>query len=127
MSQAEDIDAIERYLGDQIPSTPAATAIRDEFIRYMSTIGTYDRHFSGGVYDSVRNFRIRYDRANAVTPAQKQAVETQARGLTTEQMEGGADRRLSTGEYIPRSGGVGSWLPLIAIGGVLWFVTRQKG
>lgn len=127
MSQAEDIDAIERYLGAQIPKTPAATDVRDEFIKYMSGIGTIDRHFNGGVYDVVRNFRIRYDRANAVTQAEKEAVLRQSGGLTTEVLEGGADRRLSTGEYIPRGGpNTGGWITALILGGGLYLLLRKR-
>lgn len=101
--QAENIAAIERYIGEQEPPrTPGAVKVRDEFLRYTSSLGSWSRNFESGAYDRVRNYKLEYNRANAVTPAEKAAVEDQAlRGLSSEQLRGEADRRTSDGTYIP--------------------------
>ena len=101
--QAENIAAIERYIGEQEPArTPAAVKVRDDFLRYTSSLGAWSRNFETGAYDRVRNFKLEFNRANAVTTAEKQAVEDQAlRGLSSEQLRGEADRRTSDGTYIP--------------------------
>jgi len=101
--QAENIAAIERYIGQQEPPpTPAAVTVRDEFLRFAAALGDYERNFEQQAYDRARNFRLAYNRANAVTVREKEAVEEQAiRGVSTEQIEGKGDRRTSTGAYIP--------------------------
>lgn len=101
--QAENIEAIERYIGEQEPPrTAAAVAIREQFLRFMAAMSDWDRNVEQAAYDRVRNFKLEYNRANATTPAQKAAVEEQAlRGLSTEQLQGGADRRTADGTYVP--------------------------
>ena len=101
--QLENIVAIERYIGEQEPArTPEAVRVRDEFLSYVSTLSAWDRNFESGAYDRVRNFKLEFNRANAVTPAEKVAVESQAlRGLSSEQLRGEPDRRTATGAYIP--------------------------
>ncbi len=102
-AQGDNIEAIERYIGEQEPArTAAAVAVRDQFLRYTSTLSSFERNFEQQAYDRVRNFKLDFNRANAITPAEKQAVEEQAlRGLSTEQLEGKADRRTSDGSYVP--------------------------
>lgn len=101
--QSENIAAIERYIGEQVPpKTPAAVAVRDEFLRFMSQMSDYARNFEQAAYDNVRNWKLRYNNANAVTAAEKAAVHEQAtRGLSTEQLQGQPDRRLSDGTFEP--------------------------
>lgn len=101
--QLDNIEAIQRYIGEQEPPrTPAAVKVRDQFLGYMSTLGTWDLNFEPSVYDRVRNFKLEYNRANAVTPEEKMWVEEVAKtGLSSEQLRGEADRRTSDGTYIP--------------------------
>jgi hypothetical protein len=116
-AQADNIDAIERYIGEQEPArTAAAVAVRDDFLRFMAGLGDYARNFEQQAYDRVRNFKLDFNRANAVTPAEKAAVEDQAiNGLSTEQLEGKPDRRTAEGKYVPPPSG-GDQLTKIAIG-----------
>ena len=101
--QETNIEAVERYIGEQEPPrTPEAVKVRDEFLRYVSGLSGWDRLYEQAAWDRVRNFRLRYNTANARTPAELAAVKLQAtQGLSTEQLQGQADRRTSTGEYIP--------------------------
>lgn len=101
--QAANIEAIERYIGEQVPPrTPEAVRIRDEFLRFTSALSSWSRNFEQGAYDRVRNYKLAYNRANAITPEEKAAVETVAKtGFSTEQMQGLPDRRLADGSYAP--------------------------
>lgn len=101
--QETNIEAVERYIGEQVPPvTPEAVKVRDEFQRYMSSLSGWDRLYEQATWDRVRNFKLRYNTANARTPAELAAVKEQAlHGLSTEQLQGQGDRRTSTGEYIP--------------------------
>jgi hypothetical protein len=102
--QAANIAAIEVYMGANRGKTPEAAAIRDEFLAYMADLGWYDREFTQGAYDKIRNYKVQFNRANAVTASERAAVEDQANhGMSSEEMTGGPDRRLSTGEYAPAS------------------------
>ena len=133
--QAANIEAIERYIGEQVPPrTPAAVAVRDEFLRYTSALSSWDRNFEQAAYDRVRNFKLRYNQANAVTAAEKQAVADQAlRGLSTEQLQGQPDRRTADGTYVPppttseRLGSItGPLLALLGVGlGVALLLRRR--
>lgn len=134
--QAENIEAIERYIGEQVPPrTPEAVKVRDEFLRYMAGVSTWERNAEQATYDRVRNFKLRYNQANAVTAAEKQAVMDQAlRGLSTEQLQGQPDRRTATGEYIPppttaeRFGSItgGPLLALLGVGFGLALLLRRR-
>lgn len=100
MAQIEDIDAISRYITSQPIRTDTARQLKDDWIRWRDGLSFWDRNFDGSTYDLARNKKLAFDRANAVTAQQKQAVETVAKtGLSTEQMQGKEDRRTSTGEY----------------------------
>lgn len=120
--QAANIEAIERYIGEQEPPrTPEAARIRDEFLRFTSSLSAWSRNFEQGAYDRVRNYKLAYNRANAITPAEKAAVEAQAKtGLSTEQLQGAPDRRLTDGSYAPPPTTAERLLvPLLVGGGVL--------
>lgn len=129
--QSENIEAIEVYIGETQPKTPEAADIRDEFLRYTASLSTLERELSSGVYDTVRNYKLRFNRANAVTPAEKQAVEDQAlRGMSSEQMRGEADRRLSNGEYAAPPSVMDQVKPLLFWGGAIYllgmWISRKK-
>jgi hypothetical protein len=124
-AQADNIEAIERYIGEQEPTrTPAAKAVRDDFLRFAAALGTYERNFEQQAYDRARNFKLAFNRANATTPAEKAAVEDQAlSGLSTEQLEGGADRRQADGSYVPPPSGSSQLVTALGVGvGVLLLV-----
>jgi hypothetical protein len=118
--QAENIVAIERYIGEQEPArTIAARAVRDDFLRWASGLGAFERNFEQQAYDRARNFRLAFNRANATTPAETAAVEAQAiGGMSTEQAAGAADRRTSDGTYIPPPSGSSQIMTVATIAGV---------
>ena len=101
--QAANIEAIERYIGEQEPArTAAAVQVRDAFLRWAAGLSAFERNFEQQAYDRARNYRLDFNRANATTPAELAAVEEQAlRGLSTEQLDGAPDRRTSDGSYVP--------------------------
>jgi len=101
--QAANIEAIERYIGGQVPvKTADAARVRDDFLRYMAGVGTFAREFDSSVYDRVRNFKLAFNRANATTAEEKAAVEEQAlHGLSSEELRGEGDRRQTDGSYVP--------------------------
>lgn len=105
--QAENIEAIARYIGEQEPArTDAARAVRDEWQRFYSGLGDFERNYEQQAYDRARNLKLRFNQANATTAEQKQAVEDQAlRGLSTEQLNGEPDRRQTDGTYVPPPSG----------------------
>ena len=100
MSQADDMDAINVYMGNQKPQTKKAAEVRDEWIRWWEDLSWMEKALDGPTYDKARNLRTEYNRANAVTPKEKASVEkTVKTGLTTEVLEGGTSRQLESGEY----------------------------
>ena len=115
--QSANIDAIERYIGEQEPPrTAAAVQVRDRFLRWLAGVSAWARAFDQGTYDVARNYRLEYNRANATTPAERAAVEEQAlHGISTEQIDGSPDRRTSDGSYIPPSS-AGTWVAIGAGG-----------
>lgn len=101
MSQAEDMDAINVYFHTQPVKTPAAQKLKDQWIINWDKISWWDKNFYGPVYDWARNRRNEFDTANATTPAeQAKVVERQKTGVSTEEMQGLPDRRLSSGQYV---------------------------
>lgn len=96
---SDNIDAIQRYFAEAHPITSEATAIKDEFIKWIDSLWWYEKNWQS-TYDLARNLRNRYDLANAVTPiAKAQVMLVQRTGLTTEQMQGLPDRRDSHGNF----------------------------
>jgi hypothetical protein len=115
--QGENIEAIARYISEQDPPrTAEARSIRDEWQRFYSGLSSYEANYEQQAYDRARNIRLRYNRANATTDAERAAVERQAMGgLSTEQINGDADRRTTDGSYIPPPS-PSSGLVLIGVG-----------
>jgi hypothetical protein len=115
--QARNIEAIALYIGEQEPArTPEASAVRDEWQRFYSSLGEFERNYEQQAYDRARNLRLAFNRANATTPEEHAAVEEQAlHGVTTEQLDGKADRRRADGSYVPPPSG-STQLQHVAIG-----------
>jgi hypothetical protein len=130
--QARNIEAIGRYISEQEPArTAAAVAVRDEWQRFASALGDWEANYEQQAYDRARNIRLKFNRANAVTPAERAAVEQQAiGGVSTEEVEGDPDRRTSSGAYIPPPSPSAELARTLAIVGagvgllLLWKVTR---
>lgn len=99
MSYFEDVEAIDRYITSQPVNTSAAARIKDEWIAWHDNVSTW-LGVSREDYDHARNLRNQFFLANAITPDQKAAAENTIKtGVTTEEMAGGTDRRLTTGMY----------------------------
>lgn len=128
--QAEDIEAINRYIVNGSAKTKEAIKIRDEWIRWHDNLGFFAKNFDGGTYDQARNIRNRYNIANATTKDEKEFVQqVQQQGLSSEEMQGGTKRVLSSGQYetpdaplVPTSFklGVGVTLGTLAAGYIAW-------
>ncbi len=101
--QGENIEAIARYIGQQVPPrTPAAVTVRDQWQAWWSNLSDYAKNFDQSAYDHARNWKLRFNEANARTPEELELVKHQATtGLTTEEIEGEADRRREDGSYVP--------------------------
>lgn len=99
MSKFDDLEAIDRYITSQPVNTAAAARIKDEWIGWHDNVSTW-LGVSQEDYDHARNLRNQFNLANAITPeAQTAARNTIKTGMTTEEMAGGTDRRLSNGMY----------------------------
>lgn len=98
--QADDIDAINKYIVYATVKTKDAAKIKDEWIRWHDGLGWWSKNMDSAVYDEARNKRNRFNLANAVTKAEKEDVKNvQQTGLSTEEMQGGTRRVLSSGTY----------------------------
>jgi hypothetical protein len=127
--QAANIAAIERYIGGQVPAvTPEAKRVRDRFLSYMAGVSWFEREFEPGVYDRVRNFKLEFNRANATTDAEREAVEAQAiGGLSSEELRGEADRRQTDGTYVPAPTTAQRLMPIaLGLGALALVVVMRK-
>lgn len=128
MSQSEDMDAINRYMRSQPLKTDEAAEIHDDWIVWFDNLSWWSRTMDGESYDQARNRRNAFNRANAVTKADKAITERViTEGVTTEELAGDADRRLSTGEYHEPLVGQSTKMGLVAIGaglGIAWLAKK---
>lgn len=92
-----NIDAIRAYF-DQTPvMTPDAQKIKDAFVIWYDDLSWFGKGLNSN-YDLARNQRNRFNLANAITPQEKQNVQTViSTGMSTEQLQGQVDRRDETG------------------------------
>lgn len=98
--QAEDIEAINRYIVYTEARTKDALKIRDEWIRWHDGLGWWKKNMEQSVYDEARNIRNRFNLANATSKAEKEHVQhVQQTGLSTEEAQGDTRRVLSSGMY----------------------------
>lgn len=97
-SQSEDLDAINMFFSTSVAVTPEAIKIKDSFIKWFSQLSFWERNLDGNTYDIARNRRNEFNLANAKTPEEKaQAQNIIKQGMSSEQQQGEADRRLSSG------------------------------
>lgn len=103
-AQSDDLDAINAFFMSSDAVTPQAVTIKDEWVTWFNQLSWWDKTFDGNTYDMARNRRNQYNLANAVSAAEKAQVKNVMKtGLSSEQMQGAADRRLSSGmmpEYV---------------------------
>jgi hypothetical protein len=87
---SEDVEAINRFFGQEHPKTEAASAIAIEWATWYSLYqskGWFDRSFNSDLWDQARKLRDKYNLANAVTETEKNAVLTvQKTGLRAEDL-----------------------------------------
>lgn len=120
----EDLKAINDFFhrSENAPRTPAAKAVFNEWIAWWEDNG--DAWFNGTAeLDHARNLRNDYNRANAVTAADKAKVNEVIRtGVTSEQAAGETDRRNADGGFTePPPGVMKRWWfwPSVASGATL--------
>jgi hypothetical protein len=119
--QADNLDAINRFVVGTVIKTPAAQQLRDEWIQWFDTRTSYDLNFDRPTYDAARNRKLAFELANATSDAEREQIKLVAQtGMSSEEMQGEADRRQTGGHYTeasPASPFVGlAWLA-VAIGG----------
>jgi hypothetical protein len=121
MSQEQDMEALDAYMSATPAVTPQAVALKNAWRAWFDGLTFISRRESDN-WDEARNRRNDFNRANAVTPAEKKQVEqTIKTGQTTEQSAGETDRRDSNGNLPTHPPDV---IPLeykIAVGVVLVF------
>lgn len=122
-SNAEDIEAINDFMhrSDNVAKTPAARAALNEWVRwYEATKPGMFGFWSDADRDHATNLRNAYNRANAVTQAEKDLTERVIRtGMSAEQMRGETDRRNAEGDIVEQPPGVthAPWFwPAVAAG-----------
>jgi hypothetical protein len=96
---SDDMDAIKAYFVRTNAVTSEATKIKNEFTKWFDGLWWFEKT-SQASFDLARNQRNRFNLANAITPEEKQKVQTVIEsGLSEEQLKIGpaADRRLSDG------------------------------
>ncbi len=121
MSNAEDIEAINDFMHRETPKTAAARAALDEWVKwYEATKPGIFSFWSDADRDHATNLRNAYNRANAVTQAEKDLAERVIRtGMSAEQMRGETDRRNAEGNITEQPPGVAHkpWFwPAVAAG-----------
>lgn len=115
----DDLEAINRYMTSTPIKTSDAAELHDDWIKWWDTLSWTDKHFED-TYDEARNRRNAFNMANAVTPRARSAAEdTIKNGLSTEELAGGTDRRLSTGEYSEDFVSPGLKYEIAKVGGIL--------
>ncbi len=115
--QGRNIAAIAVYIGEQIPPrTPAALAVRNEWQSFYSSLGDFEANYEQQAYDRARNLRLKYNLANATTEAERLEALAQGQGgISTEQVDGNADRRRTDGSYVPPPSGSAELVRAVAI------------
>lgn len=127
MLDADDIEAINTFFHDpgNAPRTPAAASAFNEWVKwYEDNKPGFFGFWSDADVDHARNLRNAYNRANAVTPAEKQRVDDVIKtGLSEEQQRGETDRRNAAGDIVEQPPGVSHewwfWPAVGAVGAIL--------
>ncbi len=103
MSQNSDnIEAINEFMHRTTPATPAAAIAFNDWVQwYEETKPSFLGFWSDADFDHARNLRNAFNRANAVTAAEKKAVEQVIKtGVSSEQAAGETDRRNAAGNIV---------------------------
>jgi hypothetical protein len=131
--QADDIDAINQYVTSTPIRTPAAQTLRDQWIKWIDTRSSYDRNFDRATFDAARNKRFDFELANALSEEEREQIRrVRAEGLSAEEMQGEADRRMTGGRYTEASPasagtliGIGVGVALASALGGAWLARRR--
>lgn len=103
-----DMEAINKYFMENVVvKTAAAEKIKQEWMKWWndhrrnSAIPGPWNWYTQEEFDYARNERNRFNDANAVTKADKQAaVDQRSKGLTTEELRGETKRAGTSGMYV---------------------------
>lgn len=88
MSQIDDMEAINNYMHKTKAITSDAQKLQTKWFSWYDKLGYFDKHFADSAYAEARARRNDFNVANAVTTADKQAVEQViSTGMTTEEMQ----------------------------------------
>jgi hypothetical protein len=127
--EADDIDAITKYVTSTSVKTDAARKKQDEYKAWIDTVSWYDKNYDRPTYDHARNLRNEFNLANATTPTEVAIVKNIiTTGFTGEQQRGEPTRISSEGKFSEKpEGGVvqmpswAKWTIAAAVGvGVLY-------
>lgn len=96
-----NMEAIVDYFNRTEPETDEAAAIKDEFAQWNVDLSWYDRYIDAeGTYVKARNYRDRFNVANATNKTEKEAAERlRKEGLTSEKLRGEAEKARTTKGY----------------------------
>ena len=87
MSQSEDIEAINTYVVNLQMKTPTATKLKTDWQDWYANLSWWSKTTDSDAYNDARSRRNAINIANAITAADKAAVQnTLQHGLTTEEM-----------------------------------------
>ena len=98
----DNMEAINRYFMEQITvKTSAAEKVKQEWMQYWKDTKRDWTWYSQDEYDKARNLKHKFDTANAVTTAERNAATAQrTTGLTSEQLRGETKRSGTSGMYL---------------------------
>lgn len=101
-----NMEAVAKYFARIPPKTSKARNVKDAYIRWKDSLGWWDLAMNQSeLWDKARNFKTRYDMANARTQSEKDAAERQRLGgLTTEEIEDKARRTKASGLFVESKG-----------------------
>lgn len=115
--QADDLDAINRYVTGTPVRTPQAQQAVNGWIEWFDTRSAWQKQFDRVTFDEARNRRLAFELANATTDAERADVQRRANeGLSAEEMQSEADRRQSGGHYSEKA--PEGWSPTLGLFGL---------
>lgn len=101
--QAEDLDAVNRYIMGTTTVTEKARRLKDEWLLWYDDLSWWEKNYDSNVWDVARNKRNAFNLANTLSSAEKARVEQVIKtGMTTEEMEGRTKRMTSEGKFPER-------------------------
>ena len=89
LNQIDDVEAIHGYILNLTSKTTKAETLKTQFLEWYEKASWWDKNLSQEWYNEMRSRRNAINIANAITPADKAAVQqTLTSGLTNEQLQG---------------------------------------